>query len=377
MKEYEDITDRIEAYTNHRLSLEERAVFEREMQQDPTLLEAVEREKSLSLLVLEKELLDIKAQMGADMAQLDRKRLSTSKLLGGLAGLVLLSAAGLLYFTPSKIKEPSIGVKAPDSFPNKIAAPLGERQTASVPNAGPSKVESTFARASHENLVPPSPTSQKTELAQIQEAPIPVKEASLAESKSKESAPPTNIQKTETENEVKTASPCAWHPEATIISTPSPKGENTGRLSVKVPSSISNGPFTFSLHKESNFVNDNHFDNLSIGNYSIYGKDTQGCIYLLGEKTIKETWCIENYQKTFSPDHDPTWLVPIQAGEEAHVKITDKTGSILFDNHGFTTENASWSGNLSTGAPVPAGVYKVFIDYKNGETCIASVTVFR
>ena len=372
MKGDENISEAIEAYLAHRLSKEERELMEASISRDPFLQQAFDRETFLSRLVLENELLEVKKQMRSDLEKKDKRRLIRNKWLAGCVTLALVSIAGLVYLTSTHLKDSSTPLQKDSSLSTSLHPEQPLRKNPSPLSRVSSPPVETAPNTPLVDLAPQN-RSEKEKMNTVQslspsiETPKEVSRENLV-------APQEKIVHQTKES----SSPCQGKSmEATLQSTSTFKGESTGKIRISLTSPSQNGSLAFSLHPSNGFEPVRQWEHLSAGTYHIYSKDDQGCVLLLGETTVKETWCVQDYPKTYAPDHDPAWKVPVLSDVEVSIKITDKTGTLLFDSQGWTTQEMTWAGNLTTGAPVPSGVYKVFISYKSGETCVASVTVFR
>ena len=75
----------------------------------------------------------------------------------------------------------------------------------------------------------------------------------------------------------------------------------------------------------------------------------------------------------FTPNNDginDTWLIEtLQAYPGAEVKVYNRYGQLVFDNHG---SNTSWDGKFK-GLPVSSGSYVYVIDLKNKTQLIKGV----
>lgn len=361
----EELSETIEAYLANSLSVEAKRAFEARLQNEPDLAKALADEKVLSNLLLENELFSLRDQMTADFENAEKSQVFKWKIIGLLAAIAIV-AAGVFIALPNE--EPAIVLKKAiesQSFAddtsrktekavaiasNKIANP--EQATTSATSAQPKQMSKEFISDKEETV---------QEVIQESVKPVLVSEKKLP--------------KTETQPE--SILPCAEKMlEAFLQTKASEKGEQNGSIKIQLVKE-KNSDYLYSLDKAEGFSENASFEHLAKGNYHVFAKSSHGCVHSLGQTLVKETLCLKDYKKSFSPEFDPAWSIPISETEQAKVLIKDKAGTTVFETHTFSNNEISWDGNLPSGATSATGNYKVFITYLSGENCIATVTLFR
>lgn len=366
MKGYEHLADTIEAYVAKRLSKQESEAFEQRMLIDEGLHEAVAMEQSLSSLVLENDLLQLNKKMTVDLASLE-KRTKVQRAFFSLLALVTLSAGIYFVFASSKKEENKSVIKKEivQKEKDKTVSPKSIEETRSTTvfsiktrSSGEEKKKAPVDTkevpyAADPKEMPPMETNKNVEVPSVLSNETAKKEASLP------SAP---------------VSPCSDKKiEATFISKACQKNHSNGSIEIQLPSSHPTIQYSIDKH---HFTPNAHIKHLSAGEHTVYAKEDE-CIINLGKIAVKSTACVSDYEKTYSPEIDLAWPIPIMEGEAASFRIVDKTGKVAFESLGLEPSGVTWSGNTGNNGPAALGVYKVFIHYPSGESCVSSVTLFR
>jgi len=373
MRSEKDISEWIEAYVTNRLSDLERKNFETRLQTDPELQGAVEREQLLHRFLLEKELYDIRQTMAGEIQKIERR--ATLQKYVAIAAVILL-AAGAAYFYVNSLTNKSLSriskVQIPgESQKNIKREPIGEELDEHVTDPS---TDGTVPHSEHEK-------------GENERKYSPLKEQQLLMDTSNKNPLGLEIGK-EAENSSKLFSkedsafspgkdPCGnGQLKASFTTKASQKNQKTGVIQIKLYNYVS-GSVLYALDPGGEFVKEPYFEHLASDKYSVYAKEESNCVYLLGVTYVRETWCVDEYPKTYSPNYDAPWILPIGEGEATSVIIKDKTGSIVFDWAAPFAAETTWTGATKTGGQAATGLYKVFINYQNGETCVASVTLFQ
>jgi len=168
---------------------------------------------------------------------------------------------------------------------------------------------------------------------------------------------------------------CAdYKPEIELLITPSTFSEENGSFEIKPKQGwenskvkVNNGSFSDKLV----------FENLKAGQYTLESKNSNNCISKLTSVTIPNTNCSPNNDDQFSPNTDRVWKTQLDENQICNVQIMNKRKEIVFEKSNIKTDFFEWDGTNSNNEMVTTGLYKVFIQYKNGERCLLSLTVFE
>jgi hypothetical protein len=365
MKGYEHLAETIESYVANLLSEQERTAFETMMMQDAGLKEAVENEKTLFNLVLEQDLNTIKNKIKTDLYTSENKNIKYKSI--GVAALLIASITATYFYATLKNTDTIQKERVEIIVPQKIDSTIQN--------------EKDSAKSEKEKRYKSKPITQQTLLIDTNKPIqtnkiIPKIKDSTLTAKNELIVKQTEIEEV-IKNEISIKKECVFEKiEAHLTSSPSQKGLSTGAIRIKLPNSISE-KLVFSLNTNNTFVKDSHFSDLAKGEYLITAKDTKECEYQLGKSIVKETNCITEYQKTFSPDLENPWQIPVLINEDASIVIKNKMGENVYIYHGKIGNEIYWNGQSSSGNDASTGVYKIFVTHSNGEDCVYSVTLFR
>ena len=118
------------------------------------------------------------------------------------------------------------------------------------------------------------------------------------------------------------------------------------------------GDYEYSLDNVT-FQNDNRFDNLPSGDYTVYIKDKNGC------GIVEENTYLLNYPKFFTPNGDGVhdyWKIPNSEAEpNIKIRIFDRYGKLLKE---FKNDSVGWDGTYN-GSIMPTNGYWFVIDRPN------------
>ncbi len=125
----------------------------------------------------------------------------------------------------------------------------------------------------------------------------------------------------------------------------------------------------YEWYKGDEMVSSEHsFSPENAGNYSVWLKNENGCIYSEDFEVTEECEAEINYSTGIKPLKSKFPLVVYFNSyvEKIEVKIFDKWGGVIFkvdqDYQGFNSESGIWDGTIN-GAPAPIGIYNLLIKY--------------
>ncbi|MDJ1506805.1 gliding motility-associated C-terminal domain-containing protein [Xanthocytophaga agilis] len=384
--------DWIEAYLSDSLSPEQKAVFTRQLQTDPTLSEEVELHRMANELIVDHALLDLKAKM---ITQYRPQYQQTNYLRGNrgsiwlVTGIVVLVAlvGSVVYFkdkSTSGSKEISIQpipqTEKPASLPTESVPELSTSKPKEVPDNTPKKPVPEHSVSIVKNN---STNAKDSALVSIPISVIPIPE--------KESAKPVEHPVTKEGSRYtpsKITPPAFKQPEVNcagiqftiaVQTEKSCSDGSSGKIICDL-ASIKGGtpPYQLSINKGASFRKTRQFEYLSPGIYYLTIKDASGCQYTLAEGIeIQAKDCTAPQEYAFSPDLGQVWTFPFGNDTKGTLQIFNREGVLVYRteiHNGFPGE---WNGQGNQGIPVPMGHYRFLFDEGKGKQTQGSVSVLR
>lgn len=165
-----------------------------------------------------------------------------------------------------------------------------------------------------------------------------------------------------------------YKPEANFKITPSLFADENGIIEIIPKSGWGNSKVKMNANEFSDKL---VFENLKPGTYTIETKNENNCVSVLGNFTVANTNCSPTQEEQFSPLSDRTWKTQLNENLSCDIQIMNKRKEIIFEKSNIKNDFFEWNGNDSKNEMVTTGLYKVFIQYKNGERCLLSLTVFE
>lgn len=146
-------------------------------------------------------------------------------------------------------------------------------------------------------------------------------------------------------------------------------GKNEGKVHLNKVSGGSS-PYSFSLDSLS-FSQTSSFEGLSLGQYVLYIKDSNGCTFRK-PFDILEKDCRKN-DFAFSPETGQKFVFPLFEGESGFIKIMSETGEIM--HQAAIQYGSTWDGISIKGKVAPVNSYPYIIRLNNGRVIDGTVTV--
>jgi hypothetical protein len=377
MRKEIELYERIESYIAGRLTEEEILSFEKQMGENPSLAEEVEKHRSIQNILHEGSLLEIRESLqkihlenpgGAG----DFLRKPGNYLI--MLGALLITTSILLLTL--KRSEPTV-----QEIPGE--PPSQDRLQENVPEVSESiKSREVFTPAALSEQSTKAQKAPEKSLEQpVPEETLPVKsekqpEVSVQES-GKESK--TGINQ-EPEEEVLPDLPAVPDCDTIILSAEillekSCFGKATGSLRI-IEGSPEGGtpPYLASIDDGLNFYPKEEFQKLLPADYRVWLKDANNCRTLLGRFRIESVDC--SYEYVFAPLKEERWKVPTK-DLEAVLKIYNQQGVLVFQRRIGPGEEYNWDGKSMNGNDLSMGMYPFILEFNGGEHFAGAVTIVR
>lgn len=371
----ENIEQLIQQYVHGQLQGEQLLQFEKQMAVDATLRASVGEEQMIFDLYLDADALELKGMMQSDFKKTTEPKDSAKYWwISGLVALSLLT--GAYYFTSEEketIKKESVPAESVNAQGDKQEKQEVEKKISSLKQEiiAENSVK-TISAKSIETIV-----DEKVVPQSVPKASETVKDEGGKTDENIKTLLPKIVKETEPVKLVDKCAGVVFSGDVKVISTI--KGENVGALSVDgFKTKGGEKPYLYAIKAAGGFDMSTNFTELAKGKYTVYVQDKNLCEgILVKDIQVKETKCIDSYQKTFTLSYETEWKIPVLGDEGVKVTLVDKIGSILV-NETIQSDNESiWRGQNASGQAIGVGSYKWLIEYADGEKCLASITILN
>ena len=373
MDDNTQLYDLIPLYVRGELKGNDLTSFEKALTQDAALKEEVLLEKASFDLLLDADVLNLKAQMQNDLKAKDKAK--NKKWIVALG--VLAIGSGTYFLVPNASTdvaqpEPSLEVIALDTMAISPKQPAITEPSRKIEN------KNTATAATPNAVVNTKPTVLDT-----LEIATPQKVSSIDTAKVVHVPADTSVAHVKLEVQ-KTPKPVVTDPCAEFAFAHSPqtlaslRDAATGVILLHASLTQSGqDPIRYSLNGIE-FENTSSFENLEAGMYTLYARDEQACeIESTKQLEIIETRCFEEYQQTFNTAFESSWKLPVYIDTPVKITLINKVGAILVDKDFQTYDEGSWNGFDDNNNKLPSGAYRWIMEYESGETCIAKMTILN
>ncbi len=373
----------IDLYLQDKLSVEEKAAFEAEMQKDATLFEEVEMQKMVNTVVLNAGYQDLKTEMSSDIQKLDKKAQVNKWKRGtalGIVGLMLISG-GLWLAQPEEengFQSKNTKVTVTDSSETSFSEVAKEEPLSVKEVATPNKKENNTAEKTVEPIekvvepiaseakVAENPTSQEEQKV-IKQKPVEIKETVQPVQETKKEEP------IETKSAASPADLCKGvEMEITPMIGASCKEMPTGIIDLQ--NGISGGQLPYELMWVDLSGTSELQKDLAGGYYSLVVKDANACeseyqIFVPTEDCISTD--------AINPDLGEEWVFTNKKEKPFSIRIISLSGREIVREENITDKFFVWQGKDRNGASLPAGAYAWVVEYPNGKHNTGQITVIR
>lgn len=360
-----DLLEKIDNYTNGKMSASEKEAFELVIASDESLQKQIKLSKMADKLLIISESLALKEQMRKDLSTPPNNNSKYWYLL------VVLGVSGLvgLYFAQNKTVTNS-KVEISQKVNTKEIESNIEGNDLTVVES--SKEIST--KAKKQAFIPIEEKSETTTSSPI--ISNAVSPEILIDNKVNISDGSVTQNSTPETSKIVNSNPClTLIGNATFRVTPSCKGESSGEVFIN-KNSVKGGrsPYSFTLDKEKS---SEHFQNLSAGEYQLIITDANNCSVVNEQKVIvPEKKCKSKLDFTFNPNYDKAWIIPYNKNENPlKLTILEKTGKKYYETSVSNFSPADWNGESNTGLHLTVGIYFFTIEYENGDIDEGTIVV--
>lgn len=371
------IEEQVSRFVCGEMSGEELADFESQMAGDVTLQAAVDEAKFMNDLFLDKEAIDLKEMMKADLN--NPKPKNGKKWMLGSGLLVILAATALfVYPEDDVVVEPANDIEVLTSNEVSVTENKELHSENKTAKKETKKKVSTFkfrtAEVVHEDhseivVVANNIVEEKVDESAVKET-VKKEEAvvePVIEKDNKELV-------AEVKTKVNVCDGVQIHGGFGVANTFSDR-EN-GVLDTE-QGEIEGGtsPYLFSLDGEY-YSDEIYRDDLAKGEYAVYIKDDVGCTATI-QVTINSTSCYSDYQKTFDLASESEWTIPVVVNQEPEVQLVDKFGTVLLSRTIASEEQQIFDGYTNNGNKLTPNSYSWMVKYANDEQCIIKMTILN
>lgn len=360
-----DLLEKIDNYTNGKMSASEKEAFELVIASDESLQKQIKLSKMADKLLIISESLALKEQMRKDLSTPPSNNSKYWYLL------VVLGVSGLTawYFAQNKTVTNS-KVEISQKVNTKEIVSNIEGNDITVAESS----KEITSKAKKQAFIPIEEKSETTTSSPI--ISNAVSQEILIDDKVNISAENIVTKSTPETSKIVNSNPClTLIGNATFKVTPSCKGESTGEVFI-YKNSVKGGkaPYSFALDKDKN---SDHFQNLSAGEYQLIITDANNCSVVNEQKVIvTEKKCKSKLEFTFNPNYDKAWIIPYNKNEKpSKLTILEKTGKLYYETSVSNNNPVDWNGESNTGLHLTVGVYFFTIEYENGEIDEGTIVV--
>lgn len=357
-----DIYEKIDLYLEGKLSESALHAFENQLQADTSLQSKLASVKLTNELVMNHQLLALKARMQNEMKDIpfEPTKPNIKLKVAGFIGLISMSIIGLYWWFGIKTPITAIKKAVITNSSNAIGTTKSPPIQTTVVNPTQPRIESISPEATSvqtptqvqaEELIVNTTTSHEPTSANLKTAQTPL---------------PNTIDN----------NPCVGVVlQSHVRTSPTCTDNATGEISFE---GIKNGktPYQFSINNGNVFTNNAHFTHLQAGEYKLSVKDAHGCQTTMPSVQISTKEChkeITNF--AFNPQYHETFQFPIKEGQAGTIQIYTRTGSLVYEAK--LIDVSSWDGTQTNGSIATAGLYKYLIELTDGSIKKGTVTIYE
>lgn len=369
----------VDKYINGTLSDKESSLLNNAFIDNPQVKDLFEEEVAMKKIVVESMVNDWGNSVSNHIDSVNAKNKNV-KLFVWTASLsfVVLSGIGLALFYPNNSTENEINT-SPVSEQISVNEKVAEEHKVVEPvqviiqeHTPTSTLSETNKEKNTDNVL----SAQDAEPEQVEDnTEISVEEDTAKIEEKKEKVVYLNDDKIviSTDNVV-SVDPCAaFNPDLTIEVTDSDAGESNGMIEV----SADNDSFLFSLKHKPELEPSNIFADLPAGSYIVLCKNDDGCLFESKPIKVQENLCKDDYLKTYSPDFEGAWQVPVAQKYKSSVTFLSSKKQVVFSLDIDKDQDFFWDATDFEGKRVETGLYKIIVLYENGEKCLYSLTILN
>ncbi len=141
-------------------------------------------------------------------------------------------------------------------------------------------------------------------------------------------------------------------------------GTSTGNLKI-INVRGGQSPYKYSIDGQ-HFQNENHFENLKDGNYTIILKDANNCISTIYETySLNAKTCVDFKEYVYNPKFE-SWEVPVNHEKQGEFSIYNDSGQRIYFHTFGISEKLTWDGHSQSGDVLFPNIYIFTIKYSDG-----------
>lgn len=357
--EYADI-ELIEKYLEKKLTANEVLDFEKKLSEDYSFAQQFEAQKVYDTLLEDYEILQLKKQMQLEMP----------KSSGGNRNYFLYAGAALLIGIGSYFALQNYTDK---NLTDSILIQKKEIKTEEPVPLNPtidSNIKNTYGNNSKvsEKIITSNNSLITTTNTEIQTTTTILETDKNSNTK--------NII-TEKDSIPKQKDCSGFVIENTIETENTCEGKSKGSIKI---TGLKGGaaPYKYAINSKQGFTMSGKFNFLSVGEYYLSIKESEGCIFKIKEPIKIETKsCYEPFNTTFNPSQESVWKLPIEAGQSGKFKFQNKAGLVVHEIVVQNGQPSEWDGINFKGEETPAGYYYVTIEKSDGTIEYGYLTINR
>ncbi len=367
-----DIYEEIDRYLNEELSEAELDAFNKKLSADAEFKSIVDAQKLANEIIIDQEMIKLKARMTKEMNADNTGSGPWGKLLI-LSAVVVTSAALYTYSQYSSteaetIKE--ITVAAPTK--QQVVVEENQNSTSLTPVVQNNKNNSVEA-----NKVEPTITKVPDETTPVVEPP-----KDIAVDKETPHVPVQIPAKEEVKQAAMAAEQLAKVNCATVHITAQVHVDygfdNDGEATIVIDQlSVKGGkaPYSYSIDKSA-FDNDTRIAGIKDGTYHVRIKDGNNCVSEVKKEVVVKT-PVKEIDEAFAPAHGERWKFPLKANADATITIYNKVGATVYTSQVAAGSSEEWDGRTNAGVELESGNYYFAIQYSAREVVKGHISIVK
>ena len=359
-----DTYEKIDLYLEGKLSGSALLEFEAQLQVDKNLQSTLASVKLTNELVINHELLALKARMQKDMKDIPFASTQATKNLKkwGVVSFLSISIIALVWWFGNKTPEATTPTQM---AANKTIAAIRPTKTQAVNLVAPT--QETVERLHPEITSVQAPTLVQAEQLIVNTS---TSHEPISLNLKTAQAPVPNSSNTSAAN------PCAGVVLQSQVKVSQTCQDNAnGEINFE---QLKNGkaPYQYSINNGNTFTQNAHFTHLQAGEYKLSIKDDHGCETGIPSILITTKDCHQELTNfAFNPQYHETFQVPVKEGQAGTIQVYTRTGTLVFTATFMDTY--SWDGTQTNGSSAIPSLYKYLIELTDGSIKKGTVTIYE
>ncbi|MDF2454400.1 MAG: hypothetical protein K0R51_393 [Cytophagaceae bacterium] len=364
-----DIYEEIDRYLSGELSEAELDAFNKKLSTDAEFKSIVDAQKLANEIIIDQEMIKLKARMNKEMNADNMGSGPWGKLLI-LSAVVVTSAALYTYINYSssdKEEDKKVLIDMPLAIhvpPTKEQTKEAESISKEKVNSIPSSKEVIDSKFESTTIVPSQEKKTETIVPVTETIPvfIPQKEEVKQAATAVEQLAKVNCATVHITAQVRVDYGFGNDGEATII---------IDELSVKG----GKAPYSYSID-QSAFDGDARISGIKDGTYHVRIKDGNHCVSEIKKEIVVKT-PVKEIDEAFAPAHGERWKFPLKPSADANITIYNKAGVTVYTtpiSGGYPEE---WDGKTNAGVELESGNYYFAIQYSARDVVRGHISIVK